>query len=54
MRLIRAQLTKIARVAEGCGRTYDQSEEHDAFYLASATLLPRSAMIDAVSDRDVR
>ena len=36
---------------EEYGRTYDQSEEHDAFYLAAATLLPRSAMIDAVSHR---
>jgi hypothetical protein len=49
--LLGHKLTKIARVADGYGRTYDQSEEHDAFYLASATLLPRSAMIDSVSDR---
>ncbi|MCD9892085.1 helix-turn-helix domain-containing protein [Bradyrhizobium japonicum] len=49
--LLGHKLTKIARVADGYGRTYDQAEEHDAFYLASATLLPRSAMIDAVSDR---
>ncbi|MEZ2145340.1 XRE family transcriptional regulator [Bradyrhizobium sp. DN5] len=49
--LLGHKLTKIARVADGYGRTYDQSEEHDAFYLASATLLPRSAMIEAVSDR---
>jgi len=49
--LLGHKLTKIARVADGYGRTYDQSEEHDAFYLASATLPPRSAMIDAVSRR---
>jgi Zn-dependent peptidase ImmA (M78 family) len=49
--LLGHKLTKIARVADGYGRTYDQSEEHDAFYLASATLLPRPAMIDAVSNR---
>jgi Zn-dependent peptidase ImmA (M78 family) len=49
--LLGHKLTKIARVADGYGRTYDQSEEHDAFYLAAATLLPRSAMIDAVSHR---
>jgi Zn-dependent peptidase ImmA (M78 family) len=47
--LLGHKLTKIARVADGYGRTYDQAEEHDAFYLASATLLPRTAMIDAVS-----
>ncbi|WP_342723588.1 ImmA/IrrE family metallo-endopeptidase [Bradyrhizobium sp. B097] len=44
-------MTKIARVADGYGRTYDQAEEHDAFYLASATLLPRAAILDAVSRR---
>lgn len=49
--LLGHKLTKIARVADGYGRTYDQSEEHDAFYLASATLLPRSAVIDGVSRR---
>jgi transcriptional regulator with XRE-family HTH domain len=49
--LLGHKLTKIARVADGYGRTYDQSEEHDAFYLAAATLLPRSAIIDAVSHR---
>jgi transcriptional regulator with XRE-family HTH domain len=45
------KLTKIARVAEAYGRTYDKAEEHDAYYLASATLLPRAAMIDAVSKK---
>jgi Zn-dependent peptidase ImmA (M78 family) len=46
--LLGHKLTKIARVAEAYGRTYDKTEEHDAYYLASATLLPRAAMIDAV------
>ncbi|WP_439373488.1 ImmA/IrrE family metallo-endopeptidase [Bradyrhizobium sp. DASA03120] len=49
--LLGHKLTKIARVADGYGRTFDQSEEHDAFYLAAATLLPRTAMITAVADR---
>ncbi|WP_375779175.1 ImmA/IrrE family metallo-endopeptidase [Bradyrhizobium sp. ma5] len=49
--LLGHKLTKIARVADGYGRTYDQAEEHDAFYLASATLLPRAAILDAVSRR---
>jgi Zn-dependent peptidase ImmA (M78 family) len=35
-------------VAEAYGRTYDKAEEHDAYYLASATLLPREAMTKAV------
>jgi len=46
--LLGHKLTKIARVAEAYGRTYDKVEEHDAYYLASATLLPRNAMIKAV------
>lgn len=47
--LLGHRLTKIARVAEAYGRTYDKTEEHDAYYLASATLLPKAAMIDALS-----
>jgi transcriptional regulator with XRE-family HTH domain len=47
--LLGHKLTKIARVAEAYGRTYDKAEEHDAYYLASATLLPKAAMIDALS-----
>lgn len=47
--LLGHKLTKIARVADAYGRTYDKAEEHDAYYLASATLLPRTAITDAVS-----
>ena len=43
------KLTKVARIAEAYGRTYDQAEEHDAYYLASASLLPREAIQEAVS-----
>jgi transcriptional regulator with XRE-family HTH domain len=42
--LLGHKLTKIARVAEAYGRTYDKAEEHDAYYLASATLLPKAAI----------
>lgn len=49
--LLGHKLTKIARVAEAYGRTYDKVEEHDAYYLASATLLPRSAMTKAVASK---
>lgn len=49
--LLGHKLTKIARVAEAYGRTYDKAEEHDAYYLASATLLPKDAMIVAVSQK---
>ncbi|MHC4044807.1 helix-turn-helix domain-containing protein [Bradyrhizobium sp. 23AC] len=47
--LLGHRLTKIARIAESYGRTYDKTEEHDAYYLASAALLPRAAMIEALS-----
>lgn len=49
--LLGHRLTKIAKVAEAYGRTYDKAEEHDAFYLASATLLPKAAVIAAVSKK---
>lgn len=47
--LLGHKLTKIARVAKAYGRTFDKAEEHDAYYLASATLLPKSAITKAVS-----
>jgi hypothetical protein len=50
--LLGHKLVKIAKVADAYGRTYDTSEEHDAYYLASATLLPRSAIIKAVERRE--
>jgi transcriptional regulator with XRE-family HTH domain len=46
--LLGHKLTKIARIAEAYGRTYDKAEEHDAYYLAAATLLPKAAIIEAV------
>ncbi len=49
--LLGHKLTKVARVAESYGRTYDKAEEHDAYYLASATLLPRQAIIEMVSEK---
>jgi transcriptional regulator with XRE-family HTH domain len=47
--LLGHKLTKIAKIAEAYGRTYDKAEEHDAYYLASATLLPRTSVVQAVS-----
>lgn len=49
--LLGHKLTKIARVADAYGRTYDKPEEHDAYYLAAATLLPRTAIVDGVSKK---
>jgi len=50
--LLGHKLVKIAKIADAYGRTYDTAEEHDAYYLASATLLPRSAIIKAVEARE--
>ena len=49
--LLGHKLTKIARISESYGRTYDKAEEHDAYYLASATLLPKNAVAKAVFQR---
>ena len=49
--LLGHKLTKIAKIADSYGRTYDSNEEHDAFYLASATLLPESAVAEAVNGK---
>lgn len=50
--LLGHKLVKIAKVADAYGRTYDTTEEHDAYYLASATLLPRKAILKAIETRE--
>lgn len=50
--LLGHKLVKIAKVADAYGRTYDTTEEHDAYYLASATLLPRKAVLKAIEKRE--
>lgn len=49
--LLGHKLTKIAKIADSYGRTYDNNEEHDAFYLASATLLPEEAIMKDVREK---
>lgn len=49
--LLGHKLTRIARVADSYGRTYDSNEEHDAYYLAAATLLPEKVIVEAVKGR---
>lgn len=39
--LLGHSFTKVAKVGEEYGRTFASAEEHDAFYLATATLLPK-------------
>jgi len=49
--LLGHKLTKISKVADVYGRTFDENEEHDAFYLAAATLLPQSVLRKAVKEK---
>jgi len=49
--LLGHKLTKIAKVADVYGRTFEENEEHDAFYLAAATLLPESIIRKAVKEK---
>jgi Zn-dependent peptidase ImmA (M78 family) len=46
--LLGHKLTKIAKIADAYGRTFEEEEEHDAFYLAAATLLPERVIKNAV------
>lgn len=46
------KLTKIAKITDSYGRTYDSDEEHDAYYLASASLLPKAAVSACVANGD--
>jgi len=46
--LLGHKLTKVAKIGTAYGRTYESSEEHDAFYLAAASLLPEKAVLGAV------
>lgn len=47
--LLGHRLTRIAKVADVYGRTFDEIEEHDAYYLASATMLPEKIVRKFVS-----
>lgn len=40
--LLEHQLTKIIKFGKFYGRSFESDEEHDAYYLASATLLPQT------------
>ena len=42
--LLGHKLTRITKIADIYGRTFEANEEHDAFYLAAATLLPATTI----------
>jgi len=48
--LLGHKLTRIAKVADSYGRTFESSEEHDAYFLASACLLPEQAIRKQISN----
>lgn len=48
--LLGHKLTKVARIAGAYGRSYESTEEHDAFYLASASLLPAAQITQLVTE----
>ena len=49
--LLGHKLTKISRISDVYGRTFDEKEEHDAFYLAAATLLPEDVIRKCVQEK---
>ncbi len=50
--LLGHKLTKIAKIGGAYGRTYESTEEHDAFFLASASLLPEKAIKGFVTTKE--
>lgn len=46
------KLTSVIRVGSGFGRSFDESDEHDAYYLASATLLPEKSIRKYVREKN--
>jgi transcriptional regulator with XRE-family HTH domain len=49
--LLGHKLTRITKVADVYGRTFAEIEEHDAYYLASATLLPAVVIRNLVGEK---
>jgi transcriptional regulator with XRE-family HTH domain len=49
--LLGHKLTRITKVADVYGRTYAEVEEHDAYYIAGATLLPANIIKELVDKK---
>jgi transcriptional regulator with XRE-family HTH domain len=49
--LLGHKLTRITKLADVYGRTFAEVEEHDAYYLAAATLLPANIIHQMVNER---
>ena len=48
--LLGHRLTRVAKMGNAYGRSYESTEEHDAFFLASATLLPETEIDKRVTE----
>lgn len=46
------KLTRVAKIGNAYGRTFDPIEEHDAYFLASACLLPRSSIEEFLGKKE--
>jgi Zn-dependent peptidase ImmA (M78 family) len=49
--LLGHRLTKIVKIGTQHSRTFDSDEEHDAYYLASASLIPEKAVVQFVEKK---
>ena len=45
------RLTKIAKISDAYGRTFEDTEEDEAYYLAAASLLPQDSVKNAVKKK---
>lgn len=50
--LLGHKLTRITKIADVYGRTFAEAEEHDAYYIAAATLLPAAVIKKLVKERE--
>jgi hypothetical protein len=46
------KLTSIKKVGAGYGRSFEAEDEHDAYYLAAATLVPRASLARMISEKN--
>lgn len=49
--LLGHKLTTIVKIADCYGRTFEEDSEHDAYYLASATLLPKISVQNMIKKK---
>jgi len=45
------KLTEVVKVAGHFGRSFEENDEHDAYYLAAATLVPRQSLVKKIKSK---